>query len=54
MVADSLLNSLNHALIEALGDVFTALWVAVALSFAVALVLYVRPGADHRAHFDQR
>ena len=28
MVADSLLNSLNHALTEALGDVFTALWVA--------------------------
>lgn len=54
MVAGSLLNSLNLALTEALGDVFTALWVAVALSFAVALSLYARPDTDHRAHSDQR
>ena len=42
-VADSLLNSLNLALTEALSDVFTVLWIAVALSFAVALFLRVRP-----------
>ena len=47
-VADSLLNSLNLALTEALSDVFTVLWVAVALSFAVALFLRVRPEAHHR------
>ena len=41
-VADSLLNSLNLALTEALSDVFTVLWVAVALSFLVALFLRVR------------
>lgn len=42
-VADSLLNSLNLALTEALSDVFTMLWVAVALSFPVALFLNMRP-----------
>ena len=42
-VADSLLNSLNQALTGALNDVFTVLWVAVALSFLVALFLRVRP-----------
>ena len=41
-VGDSLLNSLNLALTEALSDVFTVLWVAVALSFLVALFLHVR------------
>ena len=41
-VADSLLESLNLALTEALSDVFTVLWIAVALSFAVALFLHVR------------
>ena len=46
-LADSLLNSLNLALTEALSDVFTVLWVAVALSFLVALFLRVRPDADH-------
>ena len=46
--ADSLLNSLNLALTEALSDVFTVLWIAVALSFAVALFLHVRPEtSDH-------
>ncbi len=45
-VADSLLNSLNLALIEALSDVFTMLWVIVAVSFAVALFLRVRPDTD--------
>ena len=47
-VADSLLNSLNLALTEALSDVFTVLWVAVALSFVVALFLRVRPDTHHR------
>ena len=47
-VADSLLNSLNLALTEALSDVFTVLWIAVALSFAVALFLRVRPDTHHR------
>ena len=47
-VADRLLNSLNLALTEALSDVFTVLWVAVALSFAVALCLRVRPGTGNR------
>ncbi len=42
-LADSLLNALNLALTGALSDVFTVLWVAVALSFAVALFLRVRP-----------
>jgi len=42
-VADGLLNSLNLALTEALSDVFTVLWVAVALSFLVALFLNMRP-----------
>ena len=41
-LADSLLNSLNLALTGALSDVFTVLWVAVVLSFAVALFLRVR------------
>ena len=45
-VTDSLLNSLNLALTEALSDVFTVLWIAVALSFAVALFLRVRPETD--------
>ena len=49
-VADSLLHSLNLALMEALGDVFTVLWIAVALSFAVALFLRVRPpDNDHHS-----
>ena len=47
-VADNLLDSLNLALAQALGDVFTALWIAVALSFAVAVFLRVRYGDDHR------
>ncbi len=47
-VAESLLNSLNLALTEALSDVFTVLWIAVALSFAVALFLRVRPDTHHR------
>ena len=46
-VADSLLNSLNLALTEALSDVFTVLWIAVALSFLVALFLHVRPVKLH-------
>ena len=46
-LADSLLNSLNIALTDALSDVFTVLWVAVALSFVVALFLRVRPDADN-------
>ena len=41
-VADHLLAWLNLALTNALSDVFTVLWVAVALSFAVALFLRVR------------
>ena len=45
-VADSLSNSLNLALTEALSDVFTVLWIVVALSFAVALFLRVRPETD--------
>ena len=49
-VVDSLLHSLNLALTEALGDVFTVLWIAVALSFAVALFLRVRPpDNDHHS-----
>ena len=40
-VADRRLGSLNLALTDALSDVFTVLWVAVALSFAVALCLRV-------------
>ena len=48
-MADRLLNSLNLALTDALSDVFTVLWVAVALSFAVALFLRVRTeDAHHR------
>ncbi len=46
-VADSLLNALNLALTEALSDVFTLLWVAVALAFAVALFLRMRSDIDH-------
>ena len=46
-LADSLLNSLNLSLTGALSGVFTVLWVAVALSFAVALFLRVR----HRMHW---
>ena len=46
-VADSLLNSLNLALTQALSDVFTFLWVAVALAFAVALFLRMRSDIDH-------
>ena len=45
-VTDSLLNSLNLVLTEALSDVFTMLWVVVALSFLVALLLRVRPPAS--------
>lgn len=40
-VTDSPLNSLHLALTEALSHVFTVLWVAVALSFLVALFLRV-------------
>ena len=46
-VADSLLNSLNLALQEALSDVLTVLWIAVALSVLVALFLHVRPVKLH-------
>ena len=46
-VADSLLNALNLALTQALSDVFTFLWVAVALAFAVALFLRMRSDIDH-------
>jgi len=46
-VADSLLNSLNLALTQALSDVFTLLWVTVALAFAVALFLRMRSDIDH-------
>ena len=45
-VADSLLNALNLALTQALSDVFTFLWVAVALAFAVALFLRMRSDID--------
>ena len=45
-VADSLLESLNLAPTGALGDVFTLLWDAVALSFVAALFLRVPPDAD--------
>ncbi|MDE0196670.1 MAG: MFS transporter [Caldilineaceae bacterium] len=45
-VADSLLHSLNLALTGALSHVFTVLWVAVALSLPVALLLRVRAGSD--------
>ena len=44
--ADSLLHSLNLALTGALSSVFTVLWVAVALSLPVALLLRVRAGTD--------
>lgn len=45
-LADSLLNSLHLALTGALSDVFTLLWVAVALSLPVALFLRVHPDID--------
>ena len=48
-VADSLLASLNAALAGALSDVFTVLAVAAALSFAMALFLRVRTGAETQA-----
>ena len=44
-VADSLLNSINLALRGALTDVFTMLWISVALSVAVALFLRMPPNA---------
>jgi len=44
--ADSLLHALNLALTGALSNVFTVLWVAVALSLPVALLLRVRAGSD--------
>ncbi|MYH61762.1 MAG: MFS transporter [Caldilineaceae bacterium SB0675_bin_29] len=44
--ADSLLHSLNLALTGALSNVFTVLWVAVALSLPVALLLRVRAGSN--------
>ncbi len=47
-LADTLLNSLNLALTEALRDVFTVLWIAVALSSAVALFLRVPADTDRR------
>ena len=53
-VADHLLNSLRLALTEAMGDVFTMLWIAVALSFAVALFLSVRPDTNHRSASNAR
>lgn len=46
-VADSLLNSLNLVLQQALSDVFTVLWIAVALSVLVALFMHVRPVELH-------
>ena len=52
-VADSLLESLNLALTEALSDVFTLLWVAVALSFAVALFMRVPPNADSQSETER-
>ena len=42
-VASSLLNSLDIALKEALSDVSTVLWIAVALPFLVALFRHGRP-----------
>ena len=47
VVTNHLLNSLNLALTDALSDVFTVLWLAVALSFAAALFLRVRAGDGH-------
>ena len=44
--AESLLHWLNLALTGALSSVFTVLWVAVALSLPVALLLRVRAGSD--------
>lgn len=46
-LADLLLNALNLDLTNALSDVFTVLWVAVALSFAAALFLRVRAEDIH-------
>ena len=45
-VADSLLSSLNLAMTEALSDVFTVLWVAVAMALVVALFMRVPPDTD--------
>ena len=44
--AESLLHWLNLALTGALSNVFTVLWVAVALSLPVALLLRVRAGSE--------
>ena len=44
--AESLLHWLNLALTGALSSVFTVLWVAVAVSLPVALLLRVRAGTD--------
>ena len=46
LVADGLLHSLNAALAGGLSNVFTVLAAAAALSFAIALFLRVRPGAE--------
>ena len=48
-MADSLLNSLDAALAGGLSNVFTVLAVAATLSFAVALFLRVRSGAETKA-----
>ena len=48
VVADRLLSSLNLALTDALSDVFTVLWIAVALSFTVAMFLRVRTETGNR------
>ena len=45
-LADGLLNSLNLALTGALNNVFTLLWVAVALSFAVAFFLRLKTSPE--------
>lgn len=46
-LADRLLNPLNLALTDALSDVFTVLWIAVALSVAVVIFLRVRTEDGH-------
>ena len=46
LVADRLLDSLQIALAGGLSNVFTVLAIAAALSFAVALFLRVRTGAE--------
>ena len=48
VVADRLLSSLNLALTDALSDVFAVLWIAVALSFTVAMFLRVRTETGNR------